>query len=60
VPESGQIWMAYLGPDTPALGEMKENQVYQNQIAKTLSALLELVYTPERPVGNLISNVIMK
>lgn len=36
-----QIWMAIMGPDTPALGEMKtEGQLYQNQVAKTLAAFL--------------------
>lgn len=36
-----QIWMAILGPDTPALGELKiSGQLYQNQVAKTIAALL--------------------
>jgi Type I phosphodiesterase / nucleotide pyrophosphatase len=36
-----QIWLAILGPDTPALGEVKtEGQLYQNQVAKTLAAFL--------------------
>lgn len=36
-----QIWMAILGPDTPAMGELKTNgQWYQNQVAKTMAALL--------------------
>lgn len=53
--------MAYLGPDTPALGELKsEGQVYQNQIAKTLAALLGLNYTSDKPVGEAINTVIKK
>jgi hypothetical protein len=53
--------MAYLGPDTPALGELKTSgQVYQNQIAKTLAALLGLNYTNEKPVGEAITSVIKK
>jgi hypothetical protein len=61
IPESSQIWMAYLGPDTPALGELKTSgQVYQNQIAKTLAALLGLNYTNEKPVGEAITSVIKK
>ena len=39
------IWMAVIGPDTPALGEMKNtDDVKQNQIAKTLVKLLGLDY----------------
>ncbi len=36
-----EIWIAVIGPDTPALGEVKESsQLYQNQIAKTAATLL--------------------
>ncbi|MBI3874607.1 MAG: hypothetical protein HY300_01275 [Verrucomicrobia bacterium] len=35
------IWMAFLGPDTPALGERSNAPaVFQNQIAATIAALL--------------------
>jgi hypothetical protein len=35
------MWMAFLGPDTPALGERTEcDRVTQSQIAATLAALL--------------------
>src|SRR3954447_12568742 len=41
VPDSKYIWMAFLGPDTPALGERSNvPAVKQNQIAATLAALL--------------------
>jgi hypothetical protein len=41
VPASKYIWMAFLGPDTPALGERSQiAAVTQNQIAATLAALL--------------------
>ncbi len=41
VPESKDIWMAFLGPDTPALGERRDiAPVTENQIAATLAALL--------------------
>lgn len=40
-----QIWIAIMGPDTPALGEVKSpGQLYQNQIAKTAAALLGVEY----------------
>lgn len=40
-PGTDQIWIAVIGPDTPAMGEVKEpGQYYQNQIAKTVAAFL--------------------
>jgi len=42
---AGQIWIAILGPDTPALGEVKRNgQLYQHQIAATVLACLGKKY----------------
>lgn len=36
-----QIWFAIIGPDTPALGEMKtQMQLYQNQVAATAVSVL--------------------
>lgn len=61
VPECDQVWMAFLGPDTPALGELKiEQQLYQNQIAKTLAAFLGMDYINERKPGEAIPSVIKK
>ncbi len=41
IPESKFIWMAFLGPDTAALGQRNNvSAVKQNQIAATLAALL--------------------
>ncbi|MBL8175566.1 MAG: hypothetical protein JNK48_12910 [Bryobacterales bacterium] len=41
VPDSKYIWMAFLGPDTRALGERANiGEVRQDQVAATLSALL--------------------
>lgn len=41
VSDSKYVWMAFLGPDTPALGERSKIQaVTQNQLASTLAALL--------------------
>lgn len=40
-PNSGEIWLAILGPDTPALGErMNTTPVAQGQVAATIAALL--------------------
>lgn len=52
---AGQIWFAVLGPDTPALGEVKEDkQYYQNQVAKTAAAFLGVEYSNDKPVGEVI------
>jgi hypothetical protein len=41
IPGSGQTWMAFLGPDTPALGEREQARpVTESQIAATVAALL--------------------
>ncbi|GMQ80800.1 MAG: hypothetical protein BMS9Abin05_0229 [Rhodothermia bacterium] len=49
---SAFIWMAILGPDTPAGGEFTASgQFFQNQIAATVAALLGLVYTNVRETG---------
>ena len=43
ITEADQIWFAVLGPDSPALGEVKTaSQYYQNQLAKTMAAYLGL------------------
>jgi hypothetical protein len=56
---SDQIWLAVIGPDTPALGEMKTNtHYYQKQIAKTAAAFLGLNYSHVKPVGSIITPMI--
>jgi Type I phosphodiesterase / nucleotide pyrophosphatase len=56
VPDADQIWLAVIGPDSPALGEVKgESQHYQNQVAKTLAAFLGMDYKGENKTGNVIS-----
>ncbi len=45
--DSDATWLAILGPDTPALGELTQaDQWWQNQIAKTAAAFLGLDYSP--------------
>ncbi len=49
-PSSKYIWMAFLGPDTPALGERSQiPAVQQNQIAATLAWFLGEDYVAEVP-----------
>jgi len=45
IPDAGEIWMAVIGPDSPALGEVKKaGQLYQNQVARTLAKALGVDY----------------
>ncbi|ARA94488.1 MAG: phosphoglyceromutase [Bacteroidetes bacterium] len=56
VPGATAIWVAVLGPDTPARGELEQaGPYYQNQVARTVAALLGLDYTNERPVGEALA-----
>ena len=55
-----QIWMAILGPDTPALGEVKGTQHYQNQIAQTVAALLGLRYESKNATGKILDGAMKK
>jgi hypothetical protein len=60
IPESKYIWMAFLGPDTPALGERsKIPAVTQNQIAATLAATIGEDYRKDVPkAGPPIADVV--
>lgn len=50
IPDSKYMWMAFLGPDTPALGERKNvAPVFQNQIAATMASLLGEDYNAAVP-----------
>jgi hypothetical protein len=50
VPHSEATWMAFLGPDTPAIGEVSsESKVTNSQIAATLANLLGFDYRSEQP-----------
>lgn len=60
VPGADQIWLAALGPDTPALGEAHAGQLYQNQVAATLAQLLGVPYAPTPRTGAAIGQVLGK
>ncbi|MDW3645507.1 MAG: phosphoglyceromutase [Bacteroidia bacterium] len=50
-----EIWIAVLGPDTPALGEVKEGPIlYQKQLAQTVAHLLGIQYKSNKPSGEKI------
>ena len=57
---SNQIWMAFLGPDTPALGQMKNTpEVTLSRVAATLATLLGEDYNAAQPkAGRPILSVI--
>lgn len=55
-----QIWLAALGPDTPALGMATTGQLYQNQVAATLARLLGQAYAPTPATGKPIEAVLGK
>ncbi|MEQ8359477.1 MAG: sulfatase-like hydrolase/transferase [Cytophagales bacterium] len=57
----GEIWFAAIGPDTKPQGEVKsQQQLYQNQVAATVAALLEVDYTNARKVGDKVDAMISK
>jgi hypothetical protein len=60
IPDSKYIWMAFMGPDTPALGERTNIPVVrQNQIAATLAAFLGADYAGDVPqAGKPIEDVL--
>jgi hypothetical protein len=62
VPDSKYVWMAFLGPDTPALGERsKVEAVTQSQVAATLAALLGEDYAGAVPkAGKPIADVVRR
>lgn len=50
-----QIWIAIMGPDTPATGIINsKKQYYQNQVAATLAKFLGLEYSNDTEVGKVI------
>ncbi len=53
---SGQTWLAAIGPDINATGEIKaRQQLYQKQIAGTVTYLLGLKFLAEHPVAKVIN-----
>src|ERR1700744_3220464 len=57
-PHSNETWLAVLGPDTPAKGEMKDpGQIYQDEIAQTIAQLLGFTFTANHPVNDKIASV---
>jgi len=61
-PESAQTWMAWIGPDTAALGERKQGTVVtESQVAATMTALLGEDYHAAVPASGVpIADVLPK
>jgi hypothetical protein len=58
IKDAGEIWMAVLGPDTQALGELQQpGQYYQRQIATTIAAMLGQQFKPAHPVMEAVKEV---
>jgi membrane-anchored protein YejM (alkaline phosphatase superfamily) len=58
VRDAHQVWMAVIGPDTPAKGELsKGKHYYTNQIAATIAKFFGLNYTTDHSVGKAIDVV---
>ena len=53
-----QIWLAALGPDTPATGVATSGQLYQKQVAATVAALLGQPFAPTPATGQPIGPVL--
>lgn len=59
IPHADEIWVAGIGPDSPALGEMRNSgQLFQNQVASTIGALLGLEYRNQPTPGLLIGQMV--
>jgi hypothetical protein len=55
---SDQIWMAIIGPDSPAVGEVKSGQVYQKQVAQTIASLLGFTFKSDAGQGDAIASAV--
>ena len=56
---ANETYLMVMGPDTPALGEVKTNgQIYQDQFAQTAALLLGFKFTANHPVGEPVKSVL--
>jgi hypothetical protein len=58
IEDAGQIWIAAIGPDTKALGEIKtEGLLYQKQLAATFAQLLGFMFTANHTIAGPIESI---
>ena len=56
-----EVWLAIIGPDTPAAGELKsEGQLFLNQVAATAAAFLGFEFNSGKPLGQVISSALKR
>ena len=56
VPGADETWFAVMGPGIPGKGEiMADMQIYQEQLAQKMAALLGLKFTAEHPIAKEVS-----
>jgi hypothetical protein len=56
---SGEVWVAAIGPDIPAAGEiMEDDKATLSQVASTVAAVLGFDYTNARPVAKPLDTII--
>jgi len=59
--ESGETWIAIMGPNVKKLGELKKDeQLFQKQYAATIAQLLGFIFTAEHPVAEPLRDVLEK
>jgi len=60
-PGSNHTWFMIMGPDTTALGEVKEKQhYYNNQLAKTIAAFLNVEFPANGNQGTIVATAFEK
>ena len=58
---SNETYLVVMGPDTPPTGEMKTaGQIYQEQYAQTMAALLGFTFEASHPIGTPVTSVIAR
>jgi hypothetical protein len=61
IAHANETYLMAIGPDIPALGEVKTSeQIYQDQIAQTVANLLGFHFTANHPVGEPVKTVMGK
>ena len=61
IADANQIWIAAMGPDIRAMGEVKQgSQLYQRQLATTFAALLGLNFKPAHEVMHPVETIVGK
>jgi hypothetical protein len=59
VEDSGGIWLAVMGPDTPTAGEVSvKAQLYQKQWAPTIAALLGFDFKPDHGQAEIVKTLL--